>query len=63
LESAIAKRSSPTISTLIDGLALQNTYRIATLDLLKEIMEEYRQAGWTADYKELNATSIRVTLA
>ena len=63
LESAIAKRSSATVSTLVDGLALQNTHRPATLDLLKEIMEEYKQAGWTADYKEVNNTSIRVTLA
>ena len=63
MESAIAKRSSGTISTLIDGLALQNVYRAATLDLLKEIMEEYRQAGWTADYKELTTTSKRETIA
>jgi ribosomal protein S12 methylthiotransferase accessory factor YcaO len=63
LERAIANRSSAIMSTLVDGLALQNTHRPATLDLLKEIMEEYKQAGWTADYKEVNNTSIRVTLA
>ena len=63
LESAIQKRSSATISTLIDGLALKNRYREATLKLLKEIMEEYKQAGWTAEYKEVTTTSIRVTLA
>jgi ribosomal protein S12 methylthiotransferase accessory factor YcaO len=63
LESAIAKRGTEVINTLIDGLALQNTYRSATLALLKEIMEEYKQAGWKAEYKEVNNTSIRVTLA
>lgn len=63
LESAIAKRSTATISTLIDGVALQNRYRDITLKLLQEIMEEYQQAGWTADYKEVTSTSIRVTLS
>jgi len=63
LESAIAKRSNEVISTLIDGLALQNTFRPATLALLKEIMDEYNEAGWKASYKEVTTTSIRVTLA
>jgi len=63
LESAIAKRGSATVSTVIDNVALKNSYRDDTLKLLKEIMDEYIEAGWKSEYKELTASSIRVTLS
>jgi len=42
---------------------LKNSYRDDTLKLLQQIMKEYDEAGWKSGYKELTASSIKVTLA
>ena len=63
LESAIAKRSAATVVTVIDNVPLKTTYRDDTLKLLQQIMKEYNEAGWKSEYKELSASSIKVTLA
>jgi hypothetical protein len=63
IESAIAKRSAATVTAVIDNVALKNSYRDDTLKLLKQVMDEYNEAGWKAEYKELSASSLKVTLS